>query len=51
MANLSKLLGHKLLMRDMPMVFPMMPGMGYSIRGLGGSSFSIRGEEGGEDGV
>lgn len=36
-ADLSNLLGNKLQMKDMPMVFPMMPGMGFSLPGMGGA--------------
>jgi len=28
-------------MKDMPMVFPMMPGMGFSLRGLGGAGGGV----------
>ncbi|KAL9229881.1 hypothetical protein vseg_005300 [Gypsophila vaccaria] len=36
-ADLTTLLSNKLEVKDMPMVSLMMPGMGFSLRGIGGS--------------
>ncbi|KAL2938822.1 54S ribosomal protein L12 mitochondrial [Bienertia sinuspersici] len=36
-ADLTSLLGKKLEVKDLPMVSLMMPGMGFSLRGMGGA--------------